>query len=138
MKLRTVTGTDPADLRNVDQIRIRIVDGVSSGDLKEVYQQGIRLAVDPPTAGNVTTNKTGPITSNSVVVSVAGGTPPYTHSWTASDGITVDSPSFATTTFTATPPGIDGAIFGTAGDTVTDANGITASISVDLAFGRSS
>jgi len=131
VKFRVANGTDPADLKTIDQIRIRTADG-----LKTIYQQGIRVAVDPTSAGQTTTDKSGPMTSNSVVVSVAGGTPPYSHSWAIDNGITATNASSAVTAFVAYLPPFDGVLTGTAVDTVTDANGVVGYAIVDLYFQR--
>lgn len=117
--------------RTVDQIRVR-----GAGGYVEIYKQGLRLVASPSEAIGNSSAKTGPIYSNNVMVSVAGGTPPYTHSWTATSGIGVAAPTNPSTAFIATPPAIMGEINGTATDTVTDANGITNSITVDASIVR--
>jgi hypothetical protein len=113
-------------LRAVDQIRIRDADNV----LREVYKQGIRLSATPTSAFG--SRMTPPATTNSVTIGVAGGTPPYTHAWTANGGVTVNSPSSATTSFRSSVSVITNAT-----DLVTDANGLTASrtVSVRLVVG---
>lgn len=122
--------------KTLDQIRARTANGTNPLDLKVVYQAGIRLAVDPSTADGYSDAKTGPITTNAVVVGVAGGTPNYSHSWATPFGITATNPTSNVTAFTATPPGISGTVSGFATDTVTDANGLTNTISVDITIQR--
>lgn len=131
VSFRTVDGVVAGDLKAVDQIRIRIADGTNPADLKEGYKQGIRLAASPTSAYGAAPPGTGPITTNSVVVGVAGGTPPYTHAWTHGAGITVNSPTSATTSFTG-----GASVDSTATDTVTDANGLTNAIIVPVSILR--
>lgn len=121
-----------AVLRTIDEIHVRADDGT----LKRVYQQGIRLAVAPDSAYGYSSAKTGPIYTNSVTVGVAGGTPPYTHSWTATGGIAPAAPTSSTTPFIGVPGGISGELEGDGTDTVTDANGLTNSISVPISITR--
>ena len=115
-------------LRAVDQIRIRDADNV----LREVYKQGIRLAVSPGSAYG--SGVTGPITTNSVTVGVAGGTPPYTHSWSAGGSVVPNSPTSATTSFTKSGASVET----TATDLVTDANGLTNSVTIPVSIERGS
>lgn len=121
-----------AVLRTIDQIRVREDGGV----LKQVYQQGIRLAASPDSAYGYSSAKTGPIYTNSVTVNVAGGTPPYTHSWTATGGISPAAPTSSTTPFIGVPGAISGELEGDGTDFVTDANGLTNSISVPISITR--
>lgn len=107
-------------------------------ETKRIYKAGIRLAASPTFAVGSTTAKTGPVYSNTVSVGVAGGTPPYNHSWTATGGITVNNPASSFTDFRATPPGLDSEVQGTATDHVTDANGIANSIAVSVTISRNS
>lgn len=123
---RTVDGVSAVNLKTVDQIRLRLVDGTDLANLSEVYKQGIRLAVDPDSAFGVNSG-TGPIYTNSVTVGVAGGTPPYTHAWTGTTGFSIVNPTSATTAFIGHSDNT-----GTATDTVTDANGVTNFIRVDV------
>jgi hypothetical protein len=120
-----------ATLRTIDQIRMRADDGT----LKQVYQQGIRLAVSPDEAFGFSSGGSGPIYTNSVTVSVAGGTPPYAHVWTTESGFGASSPVSPTTSFVGAPVSGD-TTSGFATDTVTDANGITNSISVYVTIER--
>lgn len=136
VSFRTADGVSAGDLKAIDQIRVRIADGTNPADLKEGYKQGIRLAALPDSASGYSSAKTGPITSGSVTVNVAGGTPPYTHSWAASGGVTATNPTSATTAFVGTPPAIEGEVEGEPTDTVTDANGLTNSISVPVFIQR--
>lgn len=119
VSIRTVFSTDPADLKIVDQIRLRVADGTSPADLKEVYKQGIRLAVTPPLASS------NGLTTNYVTVSVAGGTPPYSYSWTATNGVVPSNPFSASTSFNGTPPAVGTCV-------VTDTNNVTNQISVNV------
>lgn len=68
------------------------------------------------TRGNTTGTVT--ITSPEASCSPSGGTPPYFYSWSAT-GFTVNSPSLATSTFSASVPIFD-QVWGTAYCTVTD------------------
>ena len=133
---RTADGTDPANLATVGRMRLRTVAGSDPVNLSEFYKQGIRLAASPAAANGQSSAKSTPIITNSVTVGVAGGTPPYTHSWVATAEITVDSPSSATTSFRATPPPFSGQVDGSALDTVTDANGLTNSIEIPILITR--
>jgi len=119
-------------VRTVDQVRIRDEGGV----LREVYKQGIRLAVNPATAVGASSAKTGAIYTNSVVVGVAGGTPPYAHSWVPDGSLVATNPGGDTTAFYGTPTAVFGELNGQATDHVTDANGLTNSISVDISIQR--
>jgi hypothetical protein len=112
----------------VDQIRVRDADNV----LREVYKQGIRLAATPTFVYG--TGISGPITTNSVTVGVAGGTPPYTHAWTVGGSVVANSPTSATTSFTKSGASVEA----TATDLVTDVNGLFNSINVPVSIERGS
>lgn len=133
---RTADGVSAGDRKTVDKIRLRLVDGADPEDLSEVYRQGIRLVATPDYAAGSSTTKTGPIYTNTVTVGVADGTPPYTHSWSATAGISVAAPTSSSTPFIGVPPAFSGEITGTATDTVTDANGVTNSVTIDVTISR--
>lgn len=91
---------------------------------------------------DLVTRSTAPIisvstmTSSSTTVSVSGGVPPYSYSWAfvaGGTGIWINSPSLATTTFTATSS-YGSSRTGTARSTVTDSTGATAYADVTLKF----
>lgn len=115
-----------ADMSSVTVDRIRVLgpDGVDH----EVYKRSIRLAVSPTSA-----NSTHSVQTNAVTVSVAGGTPPYSHSWSvvtsAGSAVNATAPTSATTAFK-----INSGLFGDAiaTDTVTDSLGLSTSINVGV------
>lgn len=109
-------------LRSVDKIMFRTGDG-----LRQFYQRGIRPAATPD-ALDATSNPRRVTYTPSVSVSVTGGTQPYTHSWAASP-LTPTASSSGTTAF-AVPRNFEGFI--EAVDTVTDANGIRATVTVTI------
>lgn len=96
---------------------------------------GFRATADPgslfksgTTAGNTTASTT---------VTAVNGTPAYTYAWTwasGGSGITIDSPSAATTTFSATGLSVSETRSGTARCTVTDsaAASVTADVNVSI------
>ena len=72
------------------------------------------------------------VTTNAVTVTAVGGTGPYTYAWTRLSGSTAvdaDSPTNATTTFTAIVPR-DGVCTATFRCTVTDSLGSTGTVNV--------
>lgn len=109
-------------LRSIDKIAFRGNDG-----LRQFYQRGIRPAPTPDVL-DATSNPRRVTYTSSVSVSVTGGTQPYSHSWAASP-LTPTAPSSGTTAFTI-PRNFEGFIEAT--DTVTDANGIRATVSVTI------
>tara|TARA_R110002074_G_scaffold262994_1_gene435108 strand:- start:16017 stop:16454 length:438 start_codon:yes stop_codon:yes gene_type:complete len=116
-------------VRTIEQIWIRDEANVS----RKVYQRGVRLAASPAFA-NGSRYGAGPITSDTVTVSIAGGAAPYSHSWaliSPSAGAVALNPTSATTAFRA--GGELDAIFR---DTVTDTNGLSATIDVPASFTR--
>lgn len=135
VSFRTANGVAPGDLASVDQIRLRLVAGTDPLDLTEVYKRGIRLAATPASAYGASGAHSGPIYSDTVTVGVADGTPPYSHSWTATAGISVASPAASSTPFIGHPSAGD-SVSGIATDTVTDANGLTNSIDVPVTIER--
>jgi hypothetical protein len=80
-------------------------------------------------------------TSASVTVTATEGSPAYTYAWTfisAGTGITITSPTSASTTFSASGLTAGQILAGTAQCTVTDSNGVTASCTVSVTVGRAS
>lgn len=122
-------------LKFIEQMGIRTAIG--AGGMAQFYQRGIRLGVNPLSVFGTSTSKTGPVYSGAASVSVSGGTAPYAYAWTATSGLTPINPSSASTAFQGTPPALEGEIFGTANCLVTDDNGLTSSISVDVQLTRS-
>lgn len=91
--------------KSVDAIFTKV-----SGVWKQVYNASITLTInlDTTSAGGVCysggpSNACGAI-SNSVTATPADGTGPYTYAWelVSGPGVSVDSPTSATTTFSAT------------------------------------
>lgn len=79
----------------------------------------------------------GSLTTNSVTVTPSGGTAPYTYAWAFVDGdagITINSPTSATTSFSADPAGAS--LAATYRCTVTDSAGspLTATFSIAVSF----
>lgn len=119
--------------RSVDQIRVRGEDG----NYVEIYKQGLRLAASPDSAFGSSASHTGPIYTNGVTVSVAGGTAPYNHSWAVPFGINATAPYSGYTAFIGHPTAGD-EVSGTATDTVTDVNGVFSTIDVPVSISRTS
>ena len=73
-------------------------------------------------------------TTNSVTVTAAGGTPPYTYAWTKKSGdtVTVNSPTAATTTFSGAVGVVGGFLSAVYTCTVTDSAGSPATFTVDV------
>lgn len=134
-RFRVADSVLAGDLKTVDQILLRTVDGTDPGDLSEFYKQGLRLAASPDSAYGASGSHTGPIYSNTVTVTVAGGTAPYSHTWTSTAGISVAAPASSSTPFIGHPTAGD-EVSGTATDTVTDANGVFGSIDVPVRIER--
>lgn len=132
--------TNAAVAKSATLIRLVTPSGV-----KTLYNQtpggggnSLVLIASPSSAGGGSKGTT--VTTVPVTVGVSGGTAPYTHSWTLSslDGaMSADalSPSSATTQFRASGVDPDGGS-ATFSDNVTDANGLTNSISVTAFFNR--
>lgn len=90
----------------------------------------LELSVNPLSASGATSGtRTG--YTNSVTVTPLNGNGPYTYSWTRVDGdpLTAESPTSATTRFTALVP-IGEVLFATFQCTVTDASNGTGTIEV--------
>ena len=135
-----IAGTHP-----IDDVFIR--DRGSLISENEAQNENIRVALAGSAASNagggsltatVSANRVfgageGSITTRSVTVTPAGGTGPYTHLWSKVSGstFTINSPTAATTSFTA-DPGPGGQITGVYKDTVTDANGDTFAINISV------
>lgn len=90
--------------------------------------------VAPGAANGSVVQDSGPtfktVTSNSVTVTVVGGTGPYTHKWTKNTGssaVQVTSPTSATTTFFASVPK-NGSYTASMKDTITDSLGATTTV----------
>jgi hypothetical protein len=78
-------------------------------------------------------------TTSSVTVTATGGTPGYTYAWTftaGGTGITIDSPTSAATTFSASSMDEGDSFSGTARCTVTDSAAGVVEISVSVAIRR--
>jgi hypothetical protein len=89
--------------------------------------QGMEAVASPATVNRTFGSGSGAPTTldtPSVTVTVTGGTPPYSHSWTTDNpNVTPTAPSAATTAFEATvDPGDSESA--TCTDTITDANGV--------------
>lgn len=107
----------------VDRMMIRTPDGLS-----QFYKRGLRLSANPQNVSGPS-NSSRQTATNATQVSVSGGTGPYSHSWSVPSPLRAGSPTSAMTPFIA-PANYAGSSFAT--DTVTDANGLTAQISVGI------
>lgn len=134
LRLATEVKMRQADssLAAVDRMLIRTTDGT-----QEFYRRGIRPSANPTAVNGYSSASFRPAITSSVTVSVDGGTAPYSHVWTRTSGSAgyALSANSATTTF-AYPGSGDSyssarAVFT---DTVTDANGLTAQVSVSADF----
>ena len=113
---------------------VRVANGTAPTGLKEFYKADVRVAAAPNFAFGFGT--TLPVITNTVTVTAAGGTPPYTHSWSVDDpSVTINTRLSASTTFGARPSFGD-TISATATDTVTDATGALARVQVAVSIGR--
>ena len=99
------------------------------------------LSINPGVGGGSGSN---PVTSDTVTATPSNGLAPFTYAWsvlssTGLTGITINSASSASTTFTATVSGPDGSIgYLTVQCIATDAIGETASASATIRLERSS
>lgn len=126
--LRGSSGSHP-----IDRMMMRTDAGVS-----EFYRRGLRPFADPSIAEGSSSARAGPVTTNTVVVSVSGGTAPYSHLWSSANGIAATAPSSATTAFRGSPPAFSGYLYAVLTDTITDANGLTSTVSVEVSLTRES
>lgn len=120
-------------LVSVDRMMIRTADG-----LVQFYKRGLRLSASPSDANGFGTNKTGPVYTNSVLVSVNGGSPPYSYAWATTAGISAQYPAMASTGFVGNPSAIAGDIYGTATCTVSDSAGLSQPIEIPVTISRES
>ncbi len=137
IRVRDAGGT----LRTITRIRMRDAEGVlrnvtrvrgrdTSGTLR-TYFEGLSVVISPSTAdGFVAGSTTQNVSTGSVLAVVTGGTTPYTYDWTQTGTPspytwTIDTPTAASTTFTANslPVGVVATqVFRV---TVTDASGVS-------------
>ena len=142
----TLRVRDTATARTAVEVRFRDGNGVTKpverlyvrteAGTGIFYQRGIRLNVSPTEAYGYSSAKAGPVYTNTVAVSVTGGSAPYTHSWVTTGGFSATAASSSSTAFVGNPSSFSGEIDGVATDYVTDANGLTSSISVDVTIVR--
>lgn len=118
-------------LAPVDRMMIRTADG-----LAQFYRRGIRASVTPTSVSGYGTNKTGPVYTSSVAVSVDGGTQPYGYSWSVTGGMGATNPNSPSTAFVGNPPGLYGELSGVATCTITDASGLNQQVAVDVTITR--
>ena len=88
-----------------------------------------------PTAAGGSRATAGSVTTNTVTVTPSGGTSPYTYAWTwfsGGTGITITSPSAATTDFSGLVSSTTPIRSGTARCTVTDSASRTTTVDVPV------
>ncbi|WP_394662886.1 hypothetical protein [uncultured Sphingomonas sp.] len=129
VRARKTDGT----LVSVDRMMIRTADG-----LTQFYKRGLRLSASPAEANGFGTNRTGPVYTNTVAVSVDGGSPPYSYAWATTAGVSVQYPTMASTGFVGNPSAIAGDIYGTATCTVSDSAGLSQPIAIPVTISRES
>jgi len=128
------TGTN----RTAIEARFRDGDGVTkpiermilrtASGTAEFYRRGIRLSASPSPLVTYSDTRR-PVASSQVMVSASGGTPPYAHAWAADYPLAPINPTSGTTGFTI-PRNFEGEV--TVSDLVTDANGLSAGITVQV------
>lgn len=146
MKIRVSGATETITVGKVQsggvERRLKTWKVMDGGTLREVarFVDPLSLSSSPSTVSGVGySNAPLTITTNATTASPVGGEGPYTYSWalvssTGGDTPTINSPSFATTSFTQTNvtfPGGSTAVFRC---TVTDSFGETATADVDAQF----
>lgn len=90
----------------------------SAGNLTDVTTNLSYGYMTGSISGSASGSAMGTVTTNSVTANESAGVGSITYSWTAPVGVTINSPSSATTTFSAST-----SVAGTIGCTITDANG---------------
>ncbi len=113
IKLRDASGTSQTikrvrfrDADNVLQTMSRIRGRNAAGALQTFFE-GLSVTISPSTAdGYVAGSTTQNVTTGAVLAVVTGGTTPYTYAWTQTGTPspytwTIDTPTAASTTFTA-------------------------------------
>jgi hypothetical protein len=131
VRARDESGT----LRTITRILVRDASNI----LRTVWQGGISASLS---SSSVTASgATSLIVTGSVTVTPSGGTAPYTYLWQAApyntDGITVTSPTAATTTFRRNSCASGDTYLGNFFCTVSDAYGVTVDTGmVDVAITR--
>lgn len=120
----TVTAVANGDKLSVD-VAVSLVSTVSA----------LTGYVDSAASGTGNAHTAVLVTSNSVSAIASGGTPGYSYSWSCTGGITVDSPSSATTTFSATVIP-QGGTSGTATCTISDSASGTFDVSTSVGLGN--
>lgn len=95
-----------------------------SGSWKSATESALAVAVDLTSLFSA--GSTFPVYTDPVTATASGGTSPYTYAWTfdSNNGVNIDSPSSASTTFHAAGAGQNYTAM--ARCTATDANGKTA------------
>ena len=108
-------------------------NGVWEEQPQPITLEPLTATVDPATLSRATTNENR-VTTDPATVFPAGGAPPYTYSWqrTAGEGFAT-TPTRATTTFSTDLQRGD-RITSTFVCTVTDSEGQTATVSVQVTF----
>lgn len=114
--------------------RLRTVQVMDDGVLRTVAEFVAPLSADiNPTGASGSANNTSPVpvTTNQVTALPSGGRAPFTYAWAQILGspATINNPSMATTSFTATPPPGE-TISATFQVTITDDTGQTATDTV--------
>jgi hypothetical protein len=140
----TLLVRDQANTKEASEVSVRTAGGTvpvqnifirTAGGLVQFYRRRVRAAVSPDVV-RAQSAEQGTIVTSPVQVSVSGGTPPYSHSWTPNGGISAVQPTSANTQFVGNPPGSSGRLTGTLVDTITDTNGLSTTVSVAVSINR--
>jgi hypothetical protein len=140
----TLSVRDAATSHNMVQAALRQADGLhqverlsvrTATGLLEAYRRAIRVAVNPVSAYGYAPKKSGTaVYTNSVAVSVDGGTPPYHYAWTVapSQYLAATTPTSASTVFQTGTNNGQKNVVGTAVCAISDASGLTSSVTVPV------